>query len=45
MNALLLGIQVKAAVMLVSLPIALGLSGALLARLVASALEVMPRLL
>ena len=45
MNALLLGIQVKAAVMLVAVPIALGLSGALLARLVASALEVMPRLL
>lgn len=45
MNALLLGIQVKAAVMLVAMPIALGLSGALLARLVASALEVMPRLL
>jgi flagellar biosynthetic protein FliR len=45
MNALLHGIQVKAAVMLVAVPIALGLSGALLARLVASALEVMPRLL
>lgn len=45
MNALLLGIQVKAAVMLVTVPIALGLSGALLVRLVASALEAMPRLL
>ena len=45
MNALLLGIQVKAAVMLITLPIALGLSGALLARLIASALEIMPRLL
>lgn len=45
MNALLLGIQVKAAVMLVTLPIALGVSGALLARLVALSLEIMPRLL
>lgn len=45
MNALLIGIQVKAAAMLVTVPIALGLSGALLVRLIASALEVMPRLL
>ncbi|MFT4025413.1 MAG: flagellar biosynthetic protein FliR [Novosphingobium sp.] len=45
MNALLLGIQVKAGVMLVAVPVALGLSGSLLARLVAAALEIMPRLL
>ena len=45
MNALLLGIQVKAAVALVVVPIALGISGTLFARMVADALETMPRLL
>lgn len=45
MNALMLGIQVKVVVMLLAMPIALGLSGALFMRLVAMALETMPRLL
>ncbi|MBU6267872.1 MAG: flagellar biosynthetic protein FliR [Sphingomonadales bacterium] len=44
MNALLLGIQVKAAALLLVMPIALGFSGALFARLVAAAIDVMPRL-
>ncbi|MFA7602611.1 MAG: flagellar biosynthetic protein FliR [Novosphingobium sp.] len=43
MNALLLGIQVKVAVMLVVVPLVLGVSGALFVRLVAVALEAMPR--
>lgn len=45
MNALILGIQVKAVVMLVVMPISLGFSGALLARMVADALDVMPKLI
>lgn len=44
MNALLLGIQVKAAALLLVLPISLGFSGALFARLVAEAIDVLPRL-
>lgn len=43
MNALLLGIQIKVIVMLAVMPIALGVSGALFARLAALALEAMPR--
>lgn len=45
MNALLLGIQVKAIIVLAVMPIALGVAGALLVRLVATALGAMPRLL
>ncbi len=45
LNALLLGIQVKAILLLAVVPVALGFSGALFARLVADALETMPRLL
>lgn len=45
MNALLLGIQVKAIVVLAVMPVAIGVAGALLARLVANALNTMPRLL
>ena len=45
MNALLLGIQVKAIVVLAVMPVAIGVAGALLVRLVANALSAMPRLL
>lgn len=45
MNALLLGIQVKAILVLVVMPISFGVSGALFAQLVANALRAMPRLL
>jgi flagellar biosynthesis protein FliR len=45
MNALLLGIQVKAIVVLAVMPIAMGVAGALLVRLVANALSAMPRML
>jgi flagellar biosynthesis protein FliR len=45
MNALLLGIQVKAVIMLAVMPVAIGVAGALLARLVANALNTMPKLL
>jgi flagellar biosynthesis protein FliR len=45
MNALLLGIQVKAIIVLAVMPVAIGVAGALLARLVATALKTMPRLL
>lgn len=45
LNALLLGIQVKAIVMFLVMPVALGASGALFAHLVATAIETMPRLL
>jgi flagellar biosynthesis protein FliR len=45
MNALLLGIQVKAIIVLVVMPVAIGVAGALLTRLVANALNTMPRLL
>ena len=45
MNALLLGIQVKAIIVLAVMPVAMGVAGALLVRLVASALSVMSRML
>jgi flagellar biosynthesis protein FliR len=45
MNALLLGIQVKAVIMLAVMPVAIGVAGALLVRLVANALNTMPKLL
>lgn len=45
LNALLLGIQVKAIVVLLVMPVALGTSGALFTHLVASAIETMPRML
>jgi flagellar biosynthesis protein FliR len=45
MNALLLGIQVKAIIVLAVMPVAIGVAGALLTRLVATALKTMPRLL
>jgi flagellar biosynthesis protein FliR len=45
MNALLIGIQVKAILVLAALPIALGVSGALFAQLVTNALRAMPKLL
>lgn len=45
MNALLIGIEVKVALLLLVVPLTLGFSGALFARMVAEALEAMPRLL
>jgi flagellar biosynthesis protein FliR len=45
MNALLLGIQVKALLVIFSLPIAISVSGILLARLVTGALRAMTRLI
>jgi flagellar biosynthesis protein FliR len=45
MNALLLGIQVKAIIVLAVMPIAMGVAGALLVRLVSNALIAMPRML
>jgi flagellar biosynthesis protein FliR len=45
MNALLLGIQVKAIIFLMVVPIALGASGALFVQLIANALATLPRLL
>jgi flagellar biosynthetic protein FliR len=45
MNALLIGIQVKAMLLFLLVPLALGLSGALFARMIAEALETLPRLL
>ncbi|MBS0253875.1 MAG: flagellar biosynthetic protein FliR [Proteobacteria bacterium] len=45
MNALLIGVQVKSAVMLATVPIALGLSGGLFLRLIALALQAMPGLI
>jgi len=45
MNALMIGIQVKVLVLLALLPIVLGLSGALLARMIALTLQAMPRLI
>jgi flagellar biosynthesis protein FliR len=45
MNALLLGIQVKAILVFLALPIALGVAGALFTQLVANALETMPKLI
>lgn len=45
MNALLLGIQVKALLVLLVLPVAVGVSGVLLAQMVANALRIMPRLI
>jgi flagellar biosynthesis protein FliR len=44
MNVLLLGFQVKAIATIVALPLALSISGALLARLMRFALETMPQL-
>lgn len=45
MNMLLLGFQVKAVAVLAVLPLALSLSGALFARLMRSAIEIMPQLI
>lgn len=45
MNALVLGIQVKSMLLLIVLPIVLGISGAVVARMVGAALQVMPRLI
>jgi flagellar biosynthesis protein FliR len=45
MNALLLGIQVKAILVFIALPISLGVSGALFAQLVSNALQTMPKLI
>ncbi len=45
MNALLLGIQVKALLVIVTLPIAVSMSGVMLARLVTGALRAMARLI
>jgi flagellar biosynthesis protein FliR len=45
MNALLLGIQVKALLLIFALPIAIGLSGVILAQMVTSALRAMGRLI
>ena len=45
MNALVLGFQVKTIVLLLVLPTAFGFGGVLLARLMASALEALPRLI
>jgi flagellar biosynthesis protein FliR len=44
LNALLLGIQVKAALIFIALPVAIGLSGAVLARMSSVALHTMARL-
>lgn len=45
LNVLLLGFQVKTLLLLVALPVTLGLSGALLARMMAMTLEAIPRLM
>lgn len=45
LNALLIGIQVKAILVLLVVPLALGFSGALFTRMVVEALEALPRLL
>jgi flagellar biosynthesis protein FliR len=45
MHALLLGIQVKAIMLFIVMPIALGVSGALFTRLVATVFSTMPKLL
>jgi flagellar biosynthetic protein FliR len=45
MNVLILGLQVKAIVLLLVLPVSFGLTGALLARLMAATLNALPRLL
>ncbi len=45
LNALMLGFQVKSLLLLVALPVTLGMSGALLARMMAMTLEAIPRLM